>query len=90
MMSAQLAIQKVLAFSARLLAPGYGWCRSCGLPWKFVRHHTFWFTPTSGKMWVCETCFHRHEEDRVTFMVDAQRAWLRSLLDGHTTRPWAP
>jgi hypothetical protein len=40
----------------QLLAPGYGWCKRCKTPWRFVRYHsTSW--SAAGCIALCEGCW---------------------------------
>jgi len=55
---------RIRAFLMRLIAlPGWGHCRRCGRPWRFVQYHTtnFWRSPEGrsgrGCFALCEQCW---------------------------------
>lgn len=41
----------------KVLAPGWGGCLRCRTPWRFVPHHTTWYTPNRGCFPLCEKCW---------------------------------
>ena len=50
-------LRRRLAPLARLLAPGYGCCQHCRMPWKFVQGHIVNYRPDRGVFVVCEDCW---------------------------------
>lgn len=54
-----MKFRKILALLAKPLALGYGGCLCCGMPWRFARAHTTWYSQRSGCFPLCRHCWSR-------------------------------
>jgi len=52
-----MKIRKMLGYISRILSPGFGWCRRCGISWKFVDGHSTMYTESSGCFPLCKRCW---------------------------------
>lgn len=48
-----------LASVLRSVAPGYGTCKRCKMPWPFVYSHTTMWNKNNGMFPLCEHCWER-------------------------------
>jgi hypothetical protein len=63
-----MRIRRFLAVLARIVSPGYSWCRECGMPWKFTKEHVIRYDRWSGIFFTCESCWPKLSvEERVAY-----------------------
>ena len=68
--------------SARVLAPGLGWCLKCGTPWRFVHHHSTSYSQSSGCFPLCEKCWEElTPAERLPFYRQMWNQWVSMGTD---------
>jgi hypothetical protein len=65
------------AKAARLLAPGYSYCRRCGMPWNRVKGHDTPYLKGRACFPLCEGCWETlgHPEARIEYYAALLDAW---------------
>jgi hypothetical protein len=67
---------------SRILAPGFGWCRCCKTPWKFVEGHSTQYTRNSGCFPLCKWCWRDlSPHQRLPYYREMWEDWNRTGPD---------
>ena len=74
----ELAIRQKVGRYAQRLAPDYGHCRRCLLPWLFTQGHDTMYVEGTGCFPLCEKCWlELPAESRLPFYRELYELWQR-------------
>ena len=72
----------IKSITAKLLAPGYGTCYRCDMPWKFVNPHSTYYVENRGCFPLCEDCWQTLTiEQRLPYYKTLWAEWQKNGPD---------
>jgi hypothetical protein len=84
-------VRIIPAFVLRLLAPGFGSCGRCGVPWKFVEEHDTKYSSSGGCFPLCESCWSALTiPERLPYYRDLMYTWETQRYHAKPPAGWEP